>query len=175
MVSMTWKKVTGSVSIPLEERGSRRRNSSASCSRSSRGAGSRRSCSMSLAAAATKGRTASARAMTPVSPSRSKEAAIGMVLGHPLGANLVHEWGCGHQFPVDLLDRLALGFDSKEVIDRAGHQEPAAEIEEGGRNLRQRHIRLEIVVGTDDQREPDRAEDLADAAKAIGRAHARGP
>ena len=42
MVSITWKKVTGSVSIPSDERGSSRRNSRASCSLSSRAGGSRR-------------------------------------------------------------------------------------------------------------------------------------
>ena len=88
--------------------------------------------------------------------------------------------GCGHigrdgQFLVDLLDRFAPGLDSEEIIHRPGHQEPAAEINEGCRNLRQRHVGLEIIAGADDQGEADRPDDLADAAKAIGRAHARGP
>ena len=42
MVSMTWKKVTGSVSIPSVERGNNRRNNCASCSLSSRAGGNRR-------------------------------------------------------------------------------------------------------------------------------------
>src|SRR5882672_6338736 len=175
MVSITWKKVTGSVSIPLEERGSRRRNNSASCRASSRAAGRRRSLSISLAAAATIGRTASARAIMRGSPVRVEEAALGIALGHPLGADTGNERGRRRELPVDLFDRLAPGFQPEEVIDRAGHQEPAAEIKEGQRDLRQRHIRLEIVAGADDQREPDRADDLADAAETIGRAHAGGP
>ena len=49
--------------------------------------------------------------------------------------------GCRHaQFPVDLLERLALRFQPEEMIDHAGHQEPAAEIEKRGRKLRQRHV-----------------------------------
>ena len=48
MVSMTWKNVTGSVSIPLVERGSSSRNSCASCSLSSSAGGSRREVSISL-------------------------------------------------------------------------------------------------------------------------------
>ena len=68
MVSMTWKKVTGSVSIPLVERGNNRRNNCASCSLSSRVGGNRRVSSMSLEAAAMSARRASARAITARSP-----------------------------------------------------------------------------------------------------------
>ena len=63
MVSMTWKKVTGSVSMPLDERGISRRNSRASCSLSRRAGGRRRFSSISSAAASTIGRSASARAI----------------------------------------------------------------------------------------------------------------
>src|ERR1700681_2581199 len=82
--------------------------------------------------------------------------------------------GGSGQLPVDLLDRLALGLDAEEIIHDPGHQEPAAEIDEGRWNLRQGYVRLEIVAGTDDQGEAYRPDDLADAAKAVGRAHARG-
>ncbi len=75
MVSMTWKKVRGSVSIPFEERGSRRRNRPASCNLSSSAGGSRRVLSISSEAAATAARTASARAITARSPARSAEVA----------------------------------------------------------------------------------------------------
>ena len=77
MVSMTWKKVTGSVSIPLVERGSSRRNSCASCSLSSRAGGNRRVSSISFEAAAMSARRASARAITARSPARSAGFAIG--------------------------------------------------------------------------------------------------
>ena len=64
MVSITWKKVTGSVSIPSDDRGNSNRNSRASCSLSSKAGGSRRVVSISLDAASTAGRTAAARAIT---------------------------------------------------------------------------------------------------------------
>src|SRR5690348_15433088 len=82
--------------------------------------------------------------------------------------------GRSHQLPVDLLVRLAPSLYPEEIIDHAGHQEPAAEIQEGRRDLRERHVRLQVVVGAYDQRQPDRAQDLADAAEAVGRAHAAG-
>src|SRR5271156_2965153 len=174
MVSITWKKVTGSVSIPLEERGSSRRNSFASCKRSSKAGGSRRPLSISSAAAATTELTAAARAIRSWSPARSAEFAtnvsICLRLPNPGGGQI----GGNGQFPVDLLDRLAPGLQPEEIIDESGHQEPAAEIDERQRDLRQRHVGLEVVVGTDDQRQPERADDLADAAETIGRAHAGG-
>ena len=61
MVSMTWKKVTGSVSSPFCERGNSRRNRRASCSASSSDAGNRRSRSMSTASEAIRGTNARAR------------------------------------------------------------------------------------------------------------------
>jgi CRISPR/Cas system CSM-associated protein Csm4 (group 5 of RAMP superfamily) len=64
MVSITWKKVTGSVSIPSDERGSNKRNSRASWSLSSRSGVSRRASSIAFEAAATSALTASARAIT---------------------------------------------------------------------------------------------------------------
>jgi hypothetical protein len=76
MVSMTWKKVTGSVSIPSVERGNNSRNSRASCSLSSSADGSRRVISISFDASATSGRTPSAQAITVRSPARSVEVAI---------------------------------------------------------------------------------------------------
>ena len=75
IVSITWKKVTGSVSIPFDERGNKRRNSSASCNLSRTAGGSRRSRSIWSEAAATTARTASARAITLRSPARSSEVA----------------------------------------------------------------------------------------------------
>jgi hypothetical protein len=45
----------------------------------------------------------------------------------------VFDYGPVQQLPVDLLDRLSAGFNAEEVIDAARHQEPAAEIKEGGR------------------------------------------
>src|ERR1700749_2587178 len=75
------------------------------------------------------------------------------------------------QFPVDLFNRLAPGFDAEEIIHRPGHQEPAAEIDESQRNLRQGHVGLEVVAGAYDQRETYRPDDLADAAETIGRTH----
>src|SRR5947209_6541403 len=176
MVSITWKKVTGSVSIPSDERGSSRRNSRASWSLSSKAAGSRRDASISLDAAATAGRRASARMIRVGSPARSAEVGIVSVSKAILFGPLswIRSGGDG-QFLVDLLDRLAPGLDSEEIIHRPGHQKPAAEIDERGRDLRQRNVRLEVVAGTHDQREADRPDDLADAAEAVGRPHARGP
>src|SRR5580692_5756508 len=181
MVSMTWKKVIGSVSIPFDERGSSKRNSPASCSLSSRAGGSRRVLSISLEAAATAPRTASAREITRGSPARSDEVVISVSkIGCSRLCPAYRRPGRGlqrnarGQFTVDLLDRLAAGLDAEEVIDRARHQEPAAEIDERQRNFRQRHVGLEVIAGAYDQRQPDRSDDLADAAKAIGRAHARG-
>ena len=81
MTSITWKKVTGSVSIPFEERGSRRRNSSAACNWSSKAAGSRRLLSISSEAAATTEATAAARAITLRSPARSAEFATSVATG----------------------------------------------------------------------------------------------
>ena len=71
IVSITWKKVTGSVSIPSDERGSSRRNSRASWSLSSSAGGSRRVSSISFEAASTSARRASAREITAGSPARS--------------------------------------------------------------------------------------------------------
>jgi hypothetical protein len=76
MVSMTWKKVTGSVSSPFDERGNSRRNNPASCSLSSKAGGSRRVLSISFDAAPTAVRTASAQQITLWSPVRSAEVAI---------------------------------------------------------------------------------------------------
>src|SRR5579871_1321528 len=78
------------------------------------------------------------------------------------------------EFPVDLFDRLATGLQAEEIVHRPRHQEPASEIKERHRNLRQGYIRLEIIAATDDQSEPKRADDLADPAEAIGRSHAGG-
>src|SRR5882757_4975299 len=174
MVSITWKKVTGSVSIPSDERGSSRRNSCASCSLSSRTGGRRRLSSISFEAAATAGRTASARMITLRSPASSAE--VGVIASKAvLVERCRYKSGGDGQFLVDLLDRFAPGLDSEEIIHRPGHQKPAAEIDERGRNLRQRDIGLEVVAGAHDQSEADRPDDLADAAEAIGRAHAGGP
>jgi hypothetical protein len=76
MVSMTWKKVTGSVSSPWIERGSSRRNSRASCSLSSSAGLRRRPSSISLDAASTTGRSISAREITAGSPASSAEVGI---------------------------------------------------------------------------------------------------
>src|ERR1700730_9330832 len=171
MVSITWKKVTGSVSIPFDERGSKRRNSSASCKRSSRAGGSRRPASISSEAAAL---TAAARAITLLSPARSAELATSVSIGLRLPNPGRRQISGDSQFPVDLLDRLAAGLKPEEIIDESGHQEPAAEIDERQRDFRQRYIGLEVIVGPDAQREPNRTDDLADAAEAIGRAHAGG-
>src|SRR5205085_13244 len=83
--------------------------------------------------------------------------------------------GSDSQFAVDLLNRLTPGFDPKKIIHRASHQEPAAEINKGMRNLRQRHIRLEVIARADDQGQAYWSNDLADAPKAVGGTHARGP
>src|SRR5690242_20572897 len=173
MVSITWKKVMGSVSMPLDERGSRRRNIRASCSLSSRAGGSRRMSSTSFDVASTRGRSASACAITVWSPARSAEVGMSVSKSVLSECRLRAVGGC-HQLPVDLLIRFAPGFDAEEIIDHAGHQEPAAEVKERGRNLRQRHIGLEIVAGANDQRQPDRPQDLADAAEAVGRTHTAG-
>src|SRR5580658_8736415 len=82
--------------------------------------------------------------------------------------------GADGQFLVDLLDRLAPGLQAEEIIHRPGHQEPAAEIDKSQRNLRQGHVGFEVVAGAHDQGKAYRTDDLADAAEAIGRAHARG-
>src|SRR5476651_1068556 len=100
-VSMTWKKVRGSVSIPFEERGSSRRNSPASWSLSSKAGGSRRLLSISFEAAATAGRTASAREITVWSPARSAEGAI--IVSKAILFEQVKS-GRDGQFLVDLLD-----------------------------------------------------------------------
>ncbi len=89
MVSMTWKKVTGSVSIPFDERGSSRRNSPASCSLSSSAGGSRRVLSISSEARRDGGRTASARAITAWSPARSAEVGNQRIQGQCLAEPLV--------------------------------------------------------------------------------------
>src|SRR5216683_2377689 len=176
IVSITWKKVRGSVSIPFDERGSSSRNSPASWSLSSNAGASRRVLSISFDAASTAERTASAREITVWSPARSAEVAIGV------SNSILFNFGRGRRqisregkFLVDLLDRLAPGLDPKEIIHRSGHQEPAAEIDQSRWNLRQGYVGLEIVAGADDQREAYRPDDLADAAEAVGRTHARGP
>src|SRR5258705_9871676 len=170
MVSMTWKKVTGSVSIPSDERGSNNRNSRASCSLSSRATGSRRVRSISSDAAPTAARTVSARVTTLRSPASSAEIAICLSKSCLAKSCLTKscftksglldrggpQRGPRVEFLVDLLDRLAPGFDAEEVIDRARHQEPAAEINERHWDLCQRHVGLEIVVGADDQRKAHR-------------------
>ena len=138
-------------------------------------AGSRASPRSRLRPPRPQGRTASARAITlgRLQVRRCRAIAAGPYARR--SALRPRQVGLLQQLPVDLLDRLAARFDAEEVIDHPRHQEPAAEIEEGRRDLRQRHVGLEIVVGADDQRQPNRADDLADAAEAIGRAHAGGP
>src|SRR5882757_9109118 len=118
MVSMTWKKVMGSVSIPFDERGSSRRLSS-----------------ISFDAASTMGRSASARETTAGSPARSAEDGISVskAILFERGQSSGHRYA---QFPVDLLERLALGLQPEEIIDHPGHQEPAAEIKKRHRKLR---------------------------------------
>src|SRR4051812_3561651 len=141
MVSITWKKVIGSVSMPSLVLGMSRRNSFCSCSLSRRCGGRRRFSSISADAAATAGRTASARAITVGSPASSAE--VGISVSKPLALSV---GGAGRELAVDLLVRLAAGLDAEEIIDHAGHQEPASEIGESGRNLRQRNVRLEVVA-----------------------------
>src|SRR6266851_5415278 len=173
MVSMTWKKVIGSVSIPFAERGSSRRNSRASWSLSRSAGGSRRLSSISSDAASTAGRNASARETTAGSPARSVED--GISVSKAILFELFCPSGCDDaQFLVDLLVRLALGLQPVEIINHPGHQETATEIKESRRNLGQRHVGLQVVAGPHDQRQADRAQDLADAAEAVGRAHAGG-
>src|SRR5476649_2351524 len=172
IVSITWKKVTGSVSIPFEDLGSSRRNSCASCSLSSSAGAMRRPSSVSFDAAWTTGWSAWAREITAWSPARSAEDGISVSKAYSPGPMLAR--GARSQLSVDLLVRLAPGLDAEEIIDHPGHQEPAAEIGECHRNLGQRHVRFQVVAGAQDQREPDRADDLADAAEAVGRAHAGG-
>src|ERR1700748_3620326 len=155
MVSMTWKKVIGSVSIPFDERGISRRNSCASWSLSRSAGGSRRLSSISSEAASTMGRSASARETTAGSPARSVEDGISE--SKAILFERGHSSGCRYaQFPVDLLERLALGFQPEEIIDHAGHQEPAAEIKKRRRKLRQRHVGLQVVAGSHDQRQSGR-------------------
>src|SRR5258707_10646965 len=173
MVSMTWKKVMGSVSIPFDERGSSKRNSRASWSLSRSAGGSRRLSSISSEAASTMGRSASAREITAGSPARSTEDGINVSKATLFERG--QSSGCRYtQFPVDLLERLALGLQPEEIIDHPGHQEPAAEIKKRRRKLRQRHVGLQVVAGSHDQGQPRRPDDLADAAEAIGRTHAGG-
>src|SRR5476649_446072 len=109
MVSITWKKVTGSVSIPSDERGSNRRNSRASWSLSSKAGGSRRVFSISFEAAATDGRTASAREIKVRSPARPAEVGISVSKAILFEPDVMDKSGGDGQFLVDLLDRLAPG------------------------------------------------------------------
>jgi hypothetical protein len=62
------------------------------------------------------------------------------------------------QLLIDFLNGFTLGLDPEKVIDNARHQEPAAELEEGGRYLRQRYVGFDEIAGADDQREPHRAD-----------------
>src|SRR5216683_3049100 len=133
IVSITWKRVTGSVSSPFAERGSSRRNSRASCSLSSSAGGSRRLSSTSSEAASTNGRSAWAREITAGSPAKSvaRSAEDGIRVSKTILFELFCPSGCDDaQFLVDLLVRLALGLQPEEIIDHPGHQEPAPEIEE---------------------------------------------
>src|SRR5260370_11285662 len=173
MVSMPWTTVIGWVAIRFAERGSSRRTSRASWSLSRSAGGSRRLSSISSDAASTAGRNASARETTAGSPARSVED--GISVSKAILFELFCPSGCDDaQFLVDLLVRLALGLQPVEIIDHPGHQEPASEIKESRRNLGQRHVGLQVVAGPHDQRQADRAQDLADAAEAVGRAHAGG-
>src|SRR5262249_8469507 len=131
IASMTWKKETGSVSMPSDERGIRSRNSWASCSLSSSGSGRRRLSSISSAAASTAGRTASAREITAGSPARSAEDGINVSKDASLQRSGPGSGWRHAELAVDLLVRLAAGFQPEEIVDHPGHQEPAAEIEEG--------------------------------------------
>src|SRR6266851_8788611 len=115
IVSITWKRVTGSVSSPFAERGISRRNSRASCSFSSSAGGSRRLSSTSSEVASTTGRRASAREITAGSPVRS---GVGSAEdGINVSKTILFELFCpsvgGGQFSVDLVDRLALGLQSE--------------------------------------------------------------
>src|SRR5258708_6475879 len=114
MVSITWKKVMGSVSMPFDERGISRRNSRASCSLSRSAGGRRRVFSISFEAASTTGRKASARAITTGSPARLAADGINVSKTNPFERRCASGGG---QFLVDLGDRLALGFQPEEIID----------------------------------------------------------
>jgi hypothetical protein len=57
-----------------------------------------------------------------------------------VGSQTMESQAVTTMFPVDLLDRLALGFDAEEPTHNPCHQEPAAKISKCLRM--QRHIRL---------------------------------
>ena len=156
MVSITWKKVIG---IGLDAR-----SSGAACSRRNscclmqlveqrrrQAAAGPRSRSTAAATAGRSGLGAGDHGRIAGQLGGSRDQRVqAFALRRSVG-------GAGGQFAVDLLVRLAPGLDAEEIIDHPGHQEPAAEIEESRRNLRQRHVGLEVVAGPDDQGQPDRA------------------
>ena len=175
MVSMTWKKVTGSVSIPFDERGSSRRNSRASCSLSSSAGGSRRVLSISFDAAATAGaHRLGARNHAPGRPQdrrKSGSACPRLRLSHR-GRGSV-QIGRDGQFA---------GRSARSTCPWSRFRRNNTPLRPSGTSSRdrrkavgicgKRHVGLEVVAGAHDQGEADRPDDLADAAEAIGRAHA---
>ena len=157
-----------------DERGSSRRNSRASCSLSSSAGGSRRVLSISFEAASTSGPDASARA--DHGPDRRQ---VGRSRGSSCPSyarRAAVQRGCASgrgQFLVDLLDRLAPGLECRRnnrprrpsgtsSRDRGRRSGSAA----AARRASGRLLEPTIMAS------PSRTDDLADAAEAIGRAHA---
>src|SRR5260370_3274169 len=76
--------------------------------------------------------------------------------------------------PVNVFDRSPLGFEPDEGVSKTSKRRPGREIEEARKDCRNRDVGLYDIRRTDDQREPDRTDDLADPSKLVGRAHLAG-
>src|SRR5215472_17562752 len=82
--------------------------------------------------------------------------------------------GRGVECPVDLLDRPALGLEADQQEHQRRLRVPEGE-EQQGREQRRRHdLGTDVIGRTDDQRESERSDDLAEIADAITEAHAAG-
>src|SRR6266446_3938781 len=80
----------------------------------------------------------------------------------------------GIESAADLLDRTALGLDAEERKDESCLAIPESEEQQGREDRVDCHLGADVIGGADDQREPERTDDLAEIADAIAKPHAAG-
>src|ERR1700730_14545326 len=76
--------------------------------------------------------------------------------------------------PVNVFDRPPPGFEPDEGVGKTSKRRPGREIEEARKDCCDRDVGLDDIRRTDDQREPNRTDDLPNPPKAISRAHPAG-
>ena len=77
--------------------------------------------------------------------------------------------------PVDLLDRPSLRLEAEEQEGAPGDEIPGRQVEHRREKPVERRLGADDVRRADDQGEPERADDFAEAADAVGRSHTARP